>query len=140
MLKKDPEYKKKRRNFWIMLGIGLVFIIAVWIMLFGMDEEMVQSTYAIQIAGVIISYAFIIGTFIYDFVKIRPLRNFYRAQAEGMSEKKLTQLIEQDAATSSRDKKDADAKGSEPVKVADAAPENAPVKKSGRKKDHRSRR
>ena len=45
-----------------------------------------------------------LGDFIYDFARIRPLRNMYRAQAEGMSENKLNALIERAAAE--EDKKD----------------------------------
>ena len=50
------------------------------------------------------SYVVILGDFIYDFVRIRPLRNMYRTQAEGMSENKLNALIERSAAE--EDKKD----------------------------------
>ena len=44
------------------------------------------------------SYIVILGDFIYDFVRIRPLRNMYRAQAEGMSDNKLNAIIERSAA------------------------------------------
>lgn len=138
MLKKDPEYKHLRTIFWVLLAIGMVIIIAVWAMMFGLDEQAVQDTYAIQLGGVIVAYVFIIGTFIFDFVKIRPLRNFYRSQAEGMPEKKVIALIEQDAAEPKGKKGDKD-RSVEPVKVEDTSTD-APVKKTGRKKNHRSRR
>lgn len=138
MLKKDPEYKHLRTIFWVLLAIGMVIIIAVWAMMFGLDEQAVQDTYAIQLGGVIVAYVFIIGTFIFDFVKIRPLRNFYRSQAEGMPEKKIIALIEQEAAEPKGKKGDKD-RSVEPVKVEDASTD-APVKKTGPKKNHRSRR
>lgn len=138
MLKKDPEYKHLRTIFWVLLAIGMVIIIAVWAMMFGLDEQAVQDTYAIQLGGVIVAYVFIIGTFIFDFVKIRPLRNFYRSQAEGMPEKKIIALIEQEAAEPKGKKGDKD-RSVEPVKVEDTSMD-APVKKTGPKKNHRSRR
>ena len=58
----------------------------------------------VQMVGIVLSYVVILGDFIYDFVRIRPLRNMYRAQAEGMSENKLNALIERSAAE--EDKKD----------------------------------
>ena len=138
MLKKDPEYKHLRTIFWVLLAIGMVIIIAVWAMMFGLDEQAVQDTYAIQLGGVIVAYVFIIGTFIFDFVKIRPLRNFYRSQAEGMPEKKIIALIEQEAAEP-KGKKGDKGRSVEPVKVEDTSTD-APVKKTGPKKNHRSRR
>lgn len=48
----------------------------------------------VQMVGIVLSYVIILGDFIYDFARIRPLRNMYRAQAEGMSENKLNALIE----------------------------------------------
>lgn len=138
MLKKDPEYKHLRTIFWVLLAIGMVIIIAAWAMMFGLDEQAVQDTYAIQLGCVIVAYVFIIGTFIFDFVKIRPLRNFYRSQAEGMPEKKIIALIEQEAAEPKGKKGDKD-RSVEPVKVEDTSTD-APVKKTGRKKNHRSRR
>ncbi|MFR3878206.1 MAG: hypothetical protein ACLTYW_08785 [Collinsella sp.] len=58
----------------------------------------------VQMVGIVLSYVIILGDFIYDFARIRPLRNMYRAQAEGMSENKLNALIERAAAE--EDKKD----------------------------------
>ena len=58
----------------------------------------------VQMVGIVLYYVVILGDFIYDFVRIRPLRNMYRTQAEGMSENKLNALIERSAAE--EDKKD----------------------------------
>lgn len=85
LLKQDEDYTKRRRIWWAVLAIGMVSI-------------------PVQMVGIVLSYVIILGDFIYDFVRIRPLRNMYRTQAEGMSENKLNALIERAAAE--EDKKD----------------------------------
>lgn len=85
LLKQDEDYTKRRRIWWAVLAIGMV-------------------SSPVQMVGIVLSYIVILGDFIYDFVRIRPLRNMYRTQAEGMSENKLNALIERSAAE--EDKKD----------------------------------
>ena len=50
-----------------------------------------------QLVGLGIAYAFVIGGFIYDLVKIRPLRNFYKAQVAGMTDRKVLEVLEEEA-------------------------------------------
>ena len=100
--KEDEDYTKRRRIWWIVLAIGMVLVVAIWASLYFAPAGMVSSP--VQMVGIVLSYVVILGDFIYDFVRIRPLRNMYRAQAEGMSENKLNALIERSAAE--EDKKD----------------------------------
>ena len=100
LLKQDEDYTKRRRIWWIVLAIGMVLVVAIWASLY--SAGMVSSP--VQMVGIVLSYVIILGDFIYDFARIRPLRNMYRAQAEGMSENKLNALIERAAAE--EDKKD----------------------------------
>lgn len=93
LMRQDEEYTRRRRIFWALLAIGLVAILTVWLML-GVATEM----QTVQIVALVIAYACILGSFIYDMVRIRPIRNECRAKAEGMNEKKLTSVIEKDAA------------------------------------------
>ena len=102
LLKQDEDYTKRRRIWWIVLAIGMVLVVAIWASLYFAPAGMVSSP--VQMVGIVLSYVVILGDFIYDFVRIRPLRNMYRAQAEGMSENKLNALIERSAAE--EDKKD----------------------------------
>ena len=87
LLKQDEDYTKRRRIWWI---------VAIWASLYFAPAGMVSSP--VQMVGIVLSYVIILGDFIYDFARIRPLRNMYRAQAEGMSENKLNALIERAAA------------------------------------------
>ena len=99
LLKQDEDYTKRRRIWWIVLAIGMVLVVAIWASLYFAPGGTVSSP--VQMVGIVLSYVII---FIYDFARIRPLRNMYRAQAEGMSENKLNALIERAAAE--EDKKD----------------------------------
>lgn len=96
LLKQDEDYTRRRRIWWIVL------VVAIWASLYFAPAGMVSSP--VQMVGIVLSYVIILGDFIYDFARIRPLRNMYRAQAEGMSENKLNALIERAAAE--EDKKD----------------------------------
>ena len=80
----------------------MVLVVAIWASLYFAPAGMVSSP--VQMVGIVLSYVIILGDFIYDFIRIRPLRNMYRTQAEGMSENKLNALIERAAAE--EDKKD----------------------------------
>ena len=84
LLKQDEDYTKRRRIWWIVLAIGMVLVVAIWASLYFAPAGMVSSP--VQMVGIVLSYVIILGDFIYDFARIRPLRNMYRAQAEGMSE------------------------------------------------------
>lgn len=96
LLKQDEDYTKRRRIWWAVLTIGMVLVVAIWSSLYFAPAGMVSSP--VQMAGIVLSYIVILGDFIYDFVRIRPLRNMYRAQAEGMSDNKLNAIIEHSAA------------------------------------------
>ena len=97
LLKQDEDYTKRRRIWWAVLAIGMVLVVAIW-------ASLPAARCPVQMVGIVLSYVIILGDFIYDFARIRPLRNMYRAQAEGMSENKLNALIERAAAE--EDKKD----------------------------------
>ena len=120
--------------FWVLLALGMVADPRdLGFGLFGLSDSTGEMTSAAQLAGVVVAYALVIGAFVYDFVKIRPLRNYYRAQAEGMTDRKLVEIIERDAAK--RDKKDAKKDEAATAPVAESA---KPAKKK-KYKNNRSR-
>ena len=100
LMRQDADYPKHRRVWWGMLGVGVVALVIVWVMLFAQSQNGqptdVMQTQQLVIMG--ISYAAIIGGFIFDFVKIRPIRKAARAKAEGMSEKQLAATLDKMAA------------------------------------------
>lgn len=102
LLKQDEDYTKRRRVWWALLGAGMLIIIALWIWLFGLSGNGGKVTSGVQMAAIVIAYAVIIAAFVYDFTRIRPIRNMYRDQVEGMSTNKLNALIERAAAEEDR--------------------------------------
>lgn len=102
LLKQDEDYNKRRRVWWVLLGVGMVIIIGLWVWLFGLSGNGGKVTSGIQMAAIVVAYAVIIAAFVYDFTRIRPIRNMYRDQVEGMSTNKLNALIERAAAEDDR--------------------------------------
>ena len=81
LMKNDAEYRSKRRIFWVLMAIGVVAIFLVWFLLMGVLSSLPENVIGVlQIAGLVLAYGFVIGAFIFDMVKIRPIRNFYKAQ------------------------------------------------------------
>lgn len=110
LLKQDEDYLKRRRVWWGLLAAGMVLIVVVWISLYALSNGGASAGGPVQMVGIIAAYALIIGDFIYDFVRIRPIRNMYRTQAEGMSDNKLNALIEREAAEEDRRRAEKEAK------------------------------
>lgn len=102
LLKQDEDYLKRRKIWWGLLAAGMVLVVVIWISLFALGSNGSAATGPVQMVGIVLAYVVILGDFIYDFVRIRPLRNLYRTQAEGMSENKLNALIERSAAEEDR--------------------------------------
>ena len=102
LLKQDEDYTKRRRVWWVLLGLGMFIIIALWVWLFGLSGNNGKVTTGLQMAAIVVAYAVIIAAFVYDFVRIRPIRNAYRDQVEGMSTSRLNALIEKSAAEDDR--------------------------------------
>lgn len=127
LLRADSDYKSRRRVFWALLAVGIVATLFVWIMMVAVPTTEAGTMQIAQIAGLVVAYAAIIGSFIYDIVRVRPLRNDARSRAEGMSEAKQLALLEEVAAKSNKKR---DAKKDE----AEQEPEPAKTAKAGKKR------
>lgn len=109
LMKNDEDYLKRRRVWWAMLGVGMGIIVLLWIWLFAGGKGG-NITSAAQVAVIVVAYVIIIAAFIYDFARIRPLRNTYRQRAEGMSQRALAALIEKAAAEDDQKRAEREAK------------------------------
>ena len=101
------------------------------------DENGVQSfewRNPLEIVGIVVSYAAIIGAFVFDMVKIRPIRNYYRSKAEGMSERKIAEVL---AAASSKGSKDS---AKDAAEAAEGSANTTVESAKKPKKNQRSRR
>ena len=98
LLKEDPDYKSRRRVFWVLLALGMVATLAVWVMMIAAGEDGTGVSQPVQIVGLVVAYVCIIAAFVYDLARIRPLRNDARRRTEGMSEAKQLDVLEKSAA------------------------------------------
>ena len=82
------QYKDLKRIYWILIGIGVVFVAASFL---------TQTYYAdrMEIWGVAMgaAYVCIIGAIIFDFAKVRPLVKAHQNQVSGGSGKKSPKQI-----------------------------------------------
>lgn len=100
LMKEDPAYPRLRRIWWMLLVLGIVSLVLAWVVLtVGEGDESLQL---VQISLIVLAYAAIIGAFIFDMAKIRPIRNAARMEAEGMSESRKDAVLERRAAAKSK--------------------------------------
>ena len=103
ILKNDPEYKKTQTVWWILLGSGLALTIfsfgvnAYLNRVEGVDTDFASRLVVGAMVTLVLAYACIIGAFIYDLVKARPIRKRVDAEVKGLTKKKLEQIIREDA-------------------------------------------
>lgn len=111
LLKEDKDYVRYRRVWWVLLALGIAALVGTWVLLavYGQNAEVPQAAQTAQMVMIVAAYAAIIIAFIFDFIKIRPIRNACRATASGMSTAKLDEVI-------ARSMKDGDSEGKESKK------------------------
>ena len=103
LLKNDPDYAFTQKVWWVLLGAGL----ALTIFSFGVNSylnraENVDPDFASRLViaamvTLVVAYACIIGAFIFDLIKARPIRKRVDAEVKGLTKKKLEQIIREDA-------------------------------------------
>ncbi len=95
LMKEDPDYPRLRRIWWVLLAIGIAALIGTWVLLavFGQEGMADKGAQTAQFAMIAAAYAAIIIALIFDFMKIRPIRNACREKAAGMTAAKLDEVI-----------------------------------------------
>lgn len=95
LMKEDEDYLRYRRIWWVLLVIGILALIGTWVLLavLGQDGMADKGAQTAQFALIVAAYAAIIVAFIFDFIKIRPIRNACRDKAAGMTAAKLDDVI-----------------------------------------------
>ena len=101
VLKQQPGYKKLTRIWWVMLGVGFALSLGSFLIVHYLqshaDTEIANTLAAASMGMMVAAYVFIIGAFLLDIIKIRPLRNAARDTVAGASRRKLNRIIEEDA-------------------------------------------
>ena len=77
VLRSNPEYKRSEKVWWILLGIGFGMTIVSLVMVYvfpSADTALTTFSGVVSVGSLVLAYGFIIGGFIYDWVKRRPMR------------------------------------------------------------------
>lgn len=112
VLRELPGYKKTEKVFWAFLGVGMALAVVslVCAYIFGQNTDLGTWQGILSVASLVLAYAAIIGSFIYDMVKRRPFRKAAEARVRGLSDKKLLELFQRASAEASAKKVEKDAK------------------------------
>lgn len=97
LMRENPAYAKRRAVWYAFMAVGVFFILIAFALLTIVGERADGMLQLAQYSAVGVSYAAIIGGFIFDFIKIRPIRNEARSKAEGMTDKRLAAVLERGA-------------------------------------------
>lgn len=100
VLKQQPGYERGRRIWWATMGGGLGCTFLSWGIMHYVQESGVQSEVltSLSVVLMVVAYALIIGGFIYDFRKVRPMRQRADELVSGMTQKKMRKLVDEEAA------------------------------------------
>lgn len=100
-LKQDPRYSTYRKIWWGFLGVGLAMTIVSWACMFvfpANPNNPGETMGLVSTVALVLAYIFIIAGFVFDWIKVRPMRRKAETAAAAMSDKKLAQFIEADYA------------------------------------------
>lgn len=103
MVKQDPGYRQFRKVWWGMLIAGVVLTAVSWMCMFifpGASSDPSSPMGVAAVVCLVLAYVAIIGGFIFDWVKTRPIRRDVETLVNSMSDKKLQQIIDEDYAAS----------------------------------------
>ena len=106
MLDSMPEYKRTQRVWWGMLIAGIICTLVSWgaIRAAGGEEATTGGVAVVSISLMVLAYVLVIGAFIYDLVKVRPLRNRADAKLTGMSQKRMRKYVSEEEARKAAEK------------------------------------
>ena len=88
----DPTYRHRRTIWWTLLGIGIGCTVLAWIF-FATLQGVSGLPGLIALIG---AYAFIIGGFVWDWFKIRPIRRDTDEMVAHFAPKRIQQIIDDD--------------------------------------------
>lgn len=100
LLKKEPGYKRNRTIWGVMLVSGLAMTILSWVVMLvlpGQGGEPSALASRLAIVALVLAYVLVIGSFIFDFTKIRSLRKAMEAKVASMSDKRIDDILREEA-------------------------------------------
>ena len=95
VLNQQPGYRQTQRIWWGAMIVGIVCTVGSWLIMRYLESSGQQTTSLayLSIALMVLAYALIIGAFIYDLVKVRPMRKKAEQVMGGMSQKKMKRIL-----------------------------------------------
>lgn len=110
LLKQDYDYARNRKVWYAIMVAAVVLIVAAFVLISIVGENATGPLRVAQYVVIGVAYAVMIGAFIWDFIKLRPIRNEVRAKAEGMTEGRINALLERGAADEDHKREEREAK------------------------------
>lgn len=101
MLKRDALYNKRRRIWWVFLGVGLLCVVGSFASGYigaadGSNMYNLNSVGGIlSVVCLVLAYVFIIVSLVFEYMKIRPMRREVTEKLQGMSDKKRHALMDE---------------------------------------------
>ncbi len=99
-LETDEEYKRARKTWWILLGVGIALVVIAFT-LYGFVRQQGENANEVLaflgLASMVLAYGCVIVGLIYDWVKIRPLRTKVNERVASMSDKRVKTILNQKA-------------------------------------------
>lgn len=104
ILKQQPGYDKARKLWWGLMIAGIVCTLGSWGVMQYMRNTGTESYVlaGLSIAFMVAAYVLIIGAFIYDIRKVRPMRTKADELTRGMSRRRMQKVLEEDAANKAK--------------------------------------
>ena len=99
MLKADELYTSRRRMWWVFLGLGLVFVVTAFVSGYigapdGSNMYDLSTTGGVlSVVSLVLAYVFIITSLVYEWMKIRPIRNEKQDKVTSLSPKKRRAML-----------------------------------------------
>ena len=100
LLESDEAYRKTQRVWWVLLICGIALTLMSWGIMRYMQQNNVQNTNlaGVSIGCMVFAYALVIGAFIYDMVKVRPMRQRADEKIMGMTKRRMQRVLDEEEA------------------------------------------
>lgn len=99
VLNQMPEYQRSQKIWWGLRIAGIVCTVIAWGVLQQINANNIGQGYGAATAiTMVVAYVLVIGAFIFDIWKVRPMRKAADEQVSGMSKRRMQRVIEEDEA------------------------------------------
>ena len=100
LLESDEAYRKTQRVWWVLLICGIALTLMSWGVMRYMQQNSLQNQNLaiVSIACMVVAYALVIGAFIYDIIKVRPMRKRADEKVSGMTKRRMQRVLDEEEA------------------------------------------